>query len=436
MFSRLASSLVVLVLGLSATGCGHKAPPTPPPLKNPAQTTDLAVLQRGETAVLSFSFPQTTLSGLPVGEIRQVEIWQLREEVPEFLQEGAATDDSSQIEGDNGIAGNDDPTSGEVDEGEADPESEEPEEAGEDEEVSTDEGDDSEDEEETEFELAPLRLEEQTAPDPLEFVVTATLIETLEGEELSNATHGTKLYHHAALETAEHEQWSITFGIKTYGPTGAASTFSNIATLVQRTAPVPPEGFEVEPEPTGIRVSWNNPEVDDEDKEDAGDEAPLGYRVYRRSSATRTYGEPLAKLSKDANEHFDRSATFGERYIYAVTAIGHENPTLESFFAGAREIEYTDRFEPKAPRNLIAFAQEGRVRLLWDANPEADIAGYVIFRRDPGGDFLRITDEAILGVEYNDRTVAAGTTYDYRIAAVDKVGNQSEASESVVARVP
>jgi hypothetical protein len=76
------------------------------------------------------------------------------------------------------------------------------------------------------------------------------------------------------------------------------------------------------------------------------------------------------------------------------------------------------------------------VRLLWNASVEDDVVGYVVFRRQAGAEFRRLTDQPILDVEYSDRTVETGTTYDYRIAAVDRAGNQSEPGSSVVARVP
>jgi fibronectin type 3 domain-containing protein len=142
------------------------------------------------------------------------------------------------------------------------------------------------------------------------------------------------------------------------------------------------------------------------------------------------------RLAGDAVEYLDRSAEFGERYIYAVTALGNENPVVESFFGGEREIDYADRFAPSPPTKLIALAETGRVRLLWDPSPQDDVVGYVVFRRQAGADFRRLTDEPIATVEYSDRSVESGGTYDYRVAAVDRVGNQSEPGNSVIARVP
>ena len=277
------------------------------------------------------------------------------------------------------------------------------------------------------------------AVDALEFSSTAALVETLDGEELDNAIQGSKLYFLVELEEPSHEKWAYTFAVKTFGPGGIASRFSNLVTLVQRRPPTAPEDFAVEAEAGGIRISWRareEPDAVEEDEEDDDKPSDRGFRVYRRSAASRSYAEPLARLTEDAEEHFDRSAVFGERYVYAVTAVGQKNPTVESFFAGEREVEYSDRFAPATPKNLIALAQEGRVRLLWDAGPERDLAGYVIFRRQGDAEFLRLNEQPVLASEYNDRTVAASTTYEYRVAAVDEVGNMSEPSAPVVARVP
>jgi len=65
--------------------CGHKEQPFPPPLRHPATTKDLVAQQRGEEIILSFTYPQTTVSGTPLEPLLTVEYWQLDRAVPQWV---------------------------------------------------------------------------------------------------------------------------------------------------------------------------------------------------------------------------------------------------------------------------------------------------------------------------------------------------------------
>jgi hypothetical protein len=67
--------------------------------------------------------------------------------------------------------------------------------------------------------------------------------------------------------------------------------------------------------------------------------------------------------------------------------------------------------------------------LIWDANSERDLAGYLVLRGEAPGDTLRpITTEPVVAATYRDETARPGTRYVYAIAAVDRAGNTSEPS--------
>ncbi|MDH4067233.1 MAG: hypothetical protein OEW19_22760, partial [Acidobacteriota bacterium] len=92
---RKALLVVMAAWCAGACGCGHKAPPFPPPLKNPAQTTDLMVLQRGQAAILSFSYPQTTMAGEHLERLERIEIWRTKKPVAPPT-DAAAVDEAEQ----------------------------------------------------------------------------------------------------------------------------------------------------------------------------------------------------------------------------------------------------------------------------------------------------------------------------------------------------
>jgi hypothetical protein len=109
---------------------------------------------------------------------------------------------------------------------------------------------------------------------------------------------------------------------------------------------------------------------------------------------------------------------------------------VESAAAIERELDYVDRFAPPPPPSLLALGEVERVRLVWEPSGAEDAAGYVLERRDPGGEFRRITDAPLLALEHLDTGLASGLTYVYRIRALDGVGNEGEPGAEVSVTVP
>lgn len=91
-----------------------------------------------------------------------------------------------------------------------------------------------------------------------------------------------------------------------------------------------------------------------------------------------------------------------------------------------------DTFPPDAPKSLAAVASAGVINLIWDANVEADLAGYLVLRGDaPGATLQPLMREPIKDTRYGDRTAKPGVRYVYAIIAVDKAGNRSAPSNRV-----
>jgi hypothetical protein len=89
---------------------------------------------------------------------------------------------------------------------------------------------------------------------------------------------------------------------------------------------------------------------------------------------------------------------------------------------------------PAVPGGLSASLQSGKVQVSWDANAEADLKGYLLQRSASGGTFSALSSPSQPG--YLDGAVSAGTTYAYRVAAVDVNGNTSAYSSSVSVTIP
>jgi hypothetical protein len=84
-------------------------------------------------------------------------------------------------------------------------------------------------------------------------------------------------------------------------------------------------------------------------------------------------------------------------------------------------VPVANRYLPaKAPASLAAVASEGAINLIWEANTETDLAGYVVLRGSASGATMRpLMTAPIKETTFRDTTVRAGARYVYAVVAVD-----------------
>jgi hypothetical protein len=243
------------------------------------------------------------------------------------------------------------------------------------------------------------------------------------------------------------------YAVRTTGPKGDRSAFSNQAALLPQAPPLPPGEVKLTGKAEGIEVAWTYPtpapaaaprptanSAPAASPAPAANPAPanqpanqkiLGFNIYRRDASAKTFGAPLRATFPDQRSLVDTTARFGESYIYSVTAIADPDPLRESAIRSEVEIKYVDRFPPAAPTDVVALAEAGKVRVVWRASAAADLAGYLVYRRAGArGDLKKLTPQPIEDVQYLDGSVTAGATYTYRVTAVDKSGNESAPGEA------
>jgi hypothetical protein len=155
---------------------------------------------------------------------------------------------------------------------------------------------------------------------------------------------------------------------------------------------------------------------------------PTRYNVYRELAPDPlaypaivpegTRPPPMAVVSTGAGgtSALD-DVEFGRTRCYIVrsvrgTAVGDPAPPAC--------ITPIDIFPPAAPAMPAAVAAEGAISLIWDPNSELDLGGYLVLRREVGGDTLtQLTPTPIIEARYRDATVTPGTRYIYTVIAVD-----------------
>jgi hypothetical protein len=142
---------------------------------------------------------------------------------------------------------------------------------------------------------------------------------------------------------------------------------------------------------------------------------------------------PLTPQPLAVTEHVIPKVAFGDEQCFEVRAV--------DLVAGAPVISPPsprtcvtpkDTFAPAAPRSLAVIAGSGAINVIWDANSERDLAGYLVLRTEAPGDTLQpITQEPVAAATYRDDTVKPGVRYVYSVVAVDRAGNRSELSNRV-----
>lgn len=85
-----------------------------------------------------------------------------------------------------------------------------------------------------------------------------------------------------------------------------------------------------------------------------------------------------------------------------------------------------DTVPPAAPAGLRVQGFDGGADLFWQPNTEADLRGYNIYRKDPGGTtFAKINGSLpVVGTQYRDTGLTNGLQYCYKITAVDDALNE------------
>lgn len=143
--------------------------------------------------------------------------------------------------------------------------------------------------------------------------------------------------------------------------------------------------------------------------------------------------------------HFLDTIDWEKTYSYRITAVsilkrpesevqieGDDSPTVHIFAH--------DVFPPAVPAGLQAvYSGEGQkpyIDLIWAPVPNADLAGYNIFRSEGKGAAVKLNSEPVKTPSYRDTAITGGKTYTYAVSAVDVRGNESAKSEEASESVP
>jgi hypothetical protein len=223
-----------------------------------------------------------------------------------------------------------------------------------------------------------------------------------------------------AQTEAPSTAWSgrdVTLAVRTIGPNGKESGWSNFVNLTVVPPPQRPAALQAQGTADGVRLTWQG---------EAGD-----FVVLRREGAEGGFA-PVAEARQ--TEWLDRAAEFGKPYTYLVQRLVKlaEDRTAQSELSDEVTITPKDVYPPAAPQGLRVVAGPSSIELAWDRNTEPDLAGYRVYRSVGGGAWEKLADVSQVPA-YSDHQVQSAKTYQYAISAVDQAGNESPRSPAVEA---
>ena len=233
-------------------------------------------------------------------------------------------------------------------------------------------------------------------------------------------------------------------GVAKNGSRGQPSARAVIPLL---TAPAPPRQGTTAFDAATVTLTWQPPAT-------RTDEAPgVMYNIYAAPTFAPgggTAGKPAAGVPTTApamppaplnatpiaETTFSKpGAAAGEEQCFVVRSVATvATVPIESDPSDPMCVTPKDTFPPAAPKGLAAVAGAGVMNLIWDANTDSDLGGYIVLRGEAPGDTLQpLTPQPIRETRYVDRTVQPGVTYVYAVIAVDKATppNQSALSNKV-----
>ena len=230
----------------------------------------------------------------------------------------------------------------------------------------------------------------------------------------------------------------LRYAVRFVNAAGQKAAFSNFLVLEpEAKVAAAPRDLETTVTQESIDLEWTAPDAN------ADGTTPvnlLGYNIYRSESSTKA-GTLLNKTPVTETTYSDTAFEFGKEYFYFVRAVSSgAGAQTESGESNIATVTAEDTFPPAAPASITIAASPDTISLFFPPNPERDVVGYKIFRSEdeatPKSEWKLLTPEPQEANTFQDKDVEAGKTYYYFVIAVDKFGNESEASEVVSDTVP
>ncbi len=338
-------------------GCGRKLPPVAPLLVLPARVEPLRISQEGSDVVLRFPHPTVTNSGATLTNLTRVTV--LRE-----------------------IAG--------IREGQHVP-------------------------------PPPPDTAQREREEKL-FRARAETLADLTPQDLDGRTAGPDVVYRDPLVPLYRERRlghvMLRYAVTATRDRKRVSDLSTIVSIVPRVPPERPLRLVATVEESRVCLDWWPPAAM---LDGAAPALVAGYAVYRRDASDEEYDDKPLGVVIGATTYVDGSVRPDRAYVYTVRAAPvAEVPLILGPAADQVPVSTRDVFPPSAPEGVLALAESGGTRLVWNPSLAPDLAFYRVYRLD-GGERTRLAD----GLKDPLWFDAGASGRSYAVTAVDKAGNES-----------
>ncbi len=164
----------------------------------------------------------------------------------------------------------------------------------------------------------------------------------------------------------------------------------------------------------------------------------VAYRLYRASLQGQPHVIRIFNLQKRGQKRFVKRLDFrgNASFVYRYFIAAVDGSGNVSKLSDAAQLRMPDHAAPKPPALLTATQKNNRVELQWQAGRENDLQGYRVYRRPDqvGKPFKPLHKQLLTDNHFSDRSAQPLQPYYYRVAAVDRYGNESEATPGILFR--
>lgn len=162
--------------------------------------------------------------------------------------------------------------------------------------------------------------------------------------------------------------------------------------------------------------------------------SPLPIDEATWTAGTIVPGAPVPLPAGSPQRMVVRGLVPGTTYFFAIRSVDEAGNW--SAISNVVRWDGLDTAPPSAPTGVSAgIASGGGVRVAWAPNPEADLAGYSVYRGvAAAGPFAPLSGSLVTAAEYLDAVPPPGVdTVWYQVTARDLAGNESARSASAMA---
>jgi hypothetical protein len=214
-------------------------------------------------------------------------------------------------------------------------------------------------------------------------------------------------------------------------PNGVQLTSPAVDAGVATALPPSPDGVQIKSDERGVLLSWPPPVVNQQlpaiayvvERDGSGQ---VGAAVSAKPVVPGVKWDPKIPLLLDPNAPPNEMLTYR---VYCIDAFGRRsNPaSIRIFFPDYHALE--------PPQPVTATSDAGKVTVSWPVDQKPDLAGFIVERAFLyDGPYEALTAQAVPAgtSQYEDDGVRAGTSYYYRVRAVNSRGDLGGPSAAAV----